>query len=51
MKERKGLTWKSVAIPSPLPLLGVLLAAVWLSTYFGRLSVRHAGKSHVQQRR
>ena len=31
--------------------LGVLLTAVFLSVYFGRASLRHAGKSHMQQRR
>jgi hypothetical protein len=33
-----------------LVALGVLLTAVWLSTHFGRVRVRHAGKSHARQR-
>src|ERR1700689_324861 len=30
--------------------LGVLLAAVWLSTYFRRVRAQHGGKSQAQQR-
>jgi hypothetical protein len=33
-----------------LVALGVLLAAVWLSTYFGRVRIRHAGKLEVRRR-
>ena len=31
-----------------LVALGVLLGAVWLSTYFGRVRSQHAGKSHIK---
>jgi len=33
-----------------LVALGVLLAAGWLSRYFGRVRSTHAGKSHARQR-
>ena len=31
-----------------LVALGAVLAAVWLSTYFGRVRSQHAGKSHIK---
>lgn len=33
-----------------LVALGVLLAAIWLSTYFSRVRLRHAGKFSQRQR-